>query len=131
MTINDEIEIGQPWPRDPFPWFKAYTGDILKGTMDMAADEFRAFMLLLFYYWQWGKLPETDQESSIVARMSVATWRKKSEKILRSLKATISSENANAASLAQQRKDAIELSNKRAEAGRKGGLKHTQLKAVA
>jgi uncharacterized protein YdaU (DUF1376 family) len=116
---SDVVEKGQPWPRGPNPWFKFYAGDILKGTMDMTAEEFGAYVLLLTHYWQHGALPDTEEDFRRVTRASVKNWRKQSKKILARLKSSLSAEND--AGIIAQREAAIALSGVRAKAGRKGG----------
>ena len=62
------IEAGEPWPRDVYPYFEHWEGEIMKATTDMRPDEFGAFMRLIGYYWHHGKLPAKD-DFHIVARL--------------------------------------------------------------
>ena len=132
VAINDSLGIDtqSAWPKKPFHWFKLCAGDILKGTMDMKADEFGAHVLLLIHYWSHGRLPETDDECAFVARMEKRRWRASRQKILARVAAECSQDarhrdddedEPNKLSLSAQRAAMLKLSKERAEFGRKGG----------
>src|SRR2546423_159816 len=76
----DQTRNGQE-PRRPYPYFSFFVGDVAKRTMDMNATEFGAYMLLVMFYWEHGRLP-ADGDAPLVTRLDRKTWRRISRKVL-------------------------------------------------
>lgn len=59
-----------------FPRINLHTGDYLKLTGHLRAADHGAFLLLVFYYWANGKLPQEDEQLRTIARMDSREWKK-------------------------------------------------------
>ncbi len=58
------------------PYFKFYTGDFTKDTMDFSAEQIGAYTLLLIHMWNSdGWVSNNEQKLARVARMSVKKWK--------------------------------------------------------
>ena len=55
-------------------WMPIYTGDVLAETASLSTDEFGAYILLLFAYWQAGDLPQDDVRLARIARLDPGRW---------------------------------------------------------
>ncbi|WP_123149823.1 DUF1376 domain-containing protein [Mesorhizobium delmotii] len=55
-------------------WMPIYTGDVLAETASLSTDEFGAYILLLFAYWQAGDLPQDDVRLARIARLDLERW---------------------------------------------------------
>ena len=109
-------------------WFPLYVGDILADTMDFEADEFGAYMFLLLHYWsKQGPITSKPSDLRKICRLSPHRFTKISSKILQKfiLKNGKYLHNRMDREIAK----AVEISNKRAEAGRAGGVANAQASA--
>jgi uncharacterized protein YdaU (DUF1376 family) len=72
---------GNQEPQRPYPYFNFFVGDVAKRTMDMNATEFGAYMLLVMFYWEHGRLP-AEEDAPLVTRLDRKAWRRVSKKVL-------------------------------------------------
>lgn len=103
-------------------WMPLYIGDYLSDTMRLTTVQHGAYMLLLMEYWKSGPLVDDDAELAGITKMDAKSWTKIAASIRRFF--TVGDDGR----LHQKRVDlerqkAIELSEKRRQAGARKGSK--------
>nr|WP_232845866.1 DUF1376 domain-containing protein [Aurantimonas marina] len=56
------------------PFISQSCGDVLAETAHLSAEEFGAYQLLTFAFWQHGALPDDDQRLARIARVTPERW---------------------------------------------------------
>lgn len=65
-------------------WMKVFPGDYYRNTTHLTTIEHGAYWLLWLYAWEHdGFLPGSDEEISVVTKLSVPEWRKLKNKLLK------------------------------------------------
>jgi uncharacterized protein YdaU (DUF1376 family) len=98
-------------------WMPLYVADYLADTGELSTLEHGAYMLLIMHYWSKGGLPNDDQKLARITRLSPKEWQAVRD-TLASLFGPEWSHKRIDAELAK----AEEKHERRAEAGRKGGM---------
>src|SRR5437763_14671205 len=85
MSTSDapEIQLKSPLEiKKQLPWFQFFVGDTARRTQDMDAREFGAYMLLLMYHWEHGRLP-AEKDMRRVSRVDNSkAWSEMKEKVV-------------------------------------------------
>jgi uncharacterized protein YdaU (DUF1376 family) len=65
------------------PFMQLFVGDMVGDTLDLTAEQFGAYLLILMRMWTaGGSLPDDDNKLATIARMSVKKWRAVSPNIM-------------------------------------------------
>lgn len=102
-------------------WMPFYPGDYLRDTAHLSTEAHGAYLLLIFHYWVHAKpIPDDDEQLSCITRLGIERWQKHAAII----RAFFVADNG---VLRHKRIDlelakALEISEARREAGRRGGL---------
>jgi uncharacterized protein YdaU (DUF1376 family) len=99
------------------PWMPLYIGDYLKDTMHLSTVEHGAYLLLIMHYWQNGGLPQEPIKLARIARMTKKEWDEIAETL-----AEMFSDGWRHKRIDGELSDAASKYERRAEAGRKGGM---------
>ena len=99
------------------PWMPLYVADYLADTGHLSAAEHGAYLLLIMHYWANGGLPDDDRKLSRIARMDSTEWADARETI-----AGFFSDGWRHERIEKHLAEANAAYERRAEAGRKGGL---------
>lgn len=103
-------------------WMPMYWGDYLRDTGHLGTIEHGAYLLLIGHYWVTGKpLPDDDYQLRHIAKVSGHNW-KKIRNIIENL-FEIKDGYWFHARIEGELKRLVKISDLKAEAGRKGGLK--------
>lgn len=103
----------------PDSWMPFYVADYLGDTGHLSTEQHGAYCLLLFHSWRTGPLPDDDRQLAAIARMSYRKWNNNAA-ILRAFFVP-SPQGLTQARLEEERTKAVDLYNKRSNAGRRGG----------
>ena len=102
------------------PFMQLYVADYLGDTQHLTTEQHGAYLLLLMAMWRaGGSLPNDEAKLARIARMSAAKWRKVGGDIMDLL--DVEGEHVTQKRLAEEYEKAREKSEKRSEAGSKGG----------
>jgi uncharacterized protein YdaU (DUF1376 family) len=99
------------------PWMPLYVGDYLADTAHLRAFQSGGYLHLIMHYWRTGGLPDDDSQLAAIARMTPEEW-KDNKALLQSFFYDGWKHKRIDAELAE----AEEKYNRRASAGRKGGI---------
>ena len=109
-------------------WMPLYIGDYLADTADLTTEEHGAYLLLMMHYWKTGPLPADPNRLKNICKMSKykffqffdgpfqKLFSKRNEKYFHKR-------------LDKEMAKATEISQKRAEAGRRGGVANAKAKS--
>lgn len=106
-------------------WFPFYVGDYLSGTLTFTTEEHGAYILLLLHYWSnQGPITSDPRELKNICKLSKHKFSKSCALILKKF----SLQNGKYFHVRMDREiaKAVELSNKRAAAGKAGGEANAQ-----
>ncbi len=99
------------------PWMPLWIGDFIADTAHLNAAETGAYLLLIMHYWTTGGLPTDERQLARIARMTPRQWNA-SFQCLKSL----FSEGWKHARIESELATAQEKYEKRASAGKRGGI---------
>lgn len=99
-------------------WMPFYIGDYRRDTPHLSAAQHGAYLLLIFYYWQQGSLPDDDEQLARIASMTPAEWKKNRPVIRAFFKDGWRHDRINV-----EIQNAVEQYEKRSKAGIKGNEK--------
>ena len=106
-------------PKAP-PSFQFYPSDFISGTLHLEHQAIACYLLLLCFQWMHGKLPSNIDKLARICRLEYAefppVWGEIADKFVETGDGYLINER-----LENTRNKAFELSEKRAESGRKGG----------
>lgn len=97
------------------PWMPVYCAETVFETAHLSAAETGGYLLLTLHYWRDGSLPDDDRALARLARMTGAQWRKSKAAI-----AALFNDGWRHDRIDAERKGAVDVSEKRAAAGRLG-----------
>lgn len=100
-------------------WMPLYIGDYLADTGHLTAQEHGAYLLLLMHHWKNGPLPSSEKELQLISKIIAPQWCKIWPRLKRFFDET--PEGFVQKRLMKEKKHQLEISAKRAAAGKKGG----------
>ena len=109
------------------PWMPLYVGDFLADTAHLETIEIGAYLLLICHYWRTGPLPADEARLRNICRLSRHNFSKSKGVILKFF--VLENEKYLHKRIDREIAKAVEISNKRAEAGRAGGVANAQASA--
>jgi len=99
-------------------WMPLYVGDYLGDTGHLTTTQHGAYLLLMMHYWRKGELPSDDKQLCAIAKLPLRIWVDNRETLQAFFYDGWKHKRIDA-ELAKMEK----VSNKRAEAGYKGGIR--------
>lgn len=102
-------------------WMPLYIADYLADTTHLSATEHGAYLLLIMHYWTNGGLPDDDKRLARIARLSAKEWAE-AKPILQEFFV----DGWRHSRIEQEMLTAHEKYEKRAAAGKKGGIAKAQ-----
>lgn len=99
-------------------WMPLYIGDYLADTGHLTTTQHGAYLLLLMHYWRKRGLPADDKQLAAIAKLPLRIWLDTKETIQ-----AFFHEGWKHSRIESELARRAEVSNKRAEAGAKGGAK--------
>lgn len=99
-------------------WMPLYVGDYLGDTGHLTTTQHGAYLLLLMHYWRKGELPDDDKQLAAITKLPLRLWMD-SRETLQAFFFDGWKHKRMEAEIAKME----QVSNKRAAAGRTGGLK--------
>ena len=99
-------------------WMPIYIGDYLADTGHLSTTQHGAYLLLLMHYWRKRELPEDDKQLAAIAKLPLRIWLDSKETIQ-----SFFFDGWKHKRIEAELQRRAEVSNKRAEAGAKGGAK--------
>lgn len=97
-------------------WMPFYTADYLAGTTHLSRAQHGSYLLLIIHYWNKGGLPDDDRLLARITKMTDREWRAE-----KAILAEFFSEGWRHPRIEKEREKAQQKSDKRAEAGARGG----------
>ena len=104
------------------PWMPLYCADYLADTAHLTAAESGAYLHLIMHYWLKGGLPKDDAQLARIAKMKPREWAEARSTIVSFFKDDWRHDR-----IERELKDAAEAYDRRAKAGRKGGIAKAML----
>jgi uncharacterized protein YdaU (DUF1376 family) len=102
------------------PWMPLYVGDYLAGTGHLTVRQHGQYLLMLMHHWRNGPLPDDDHQLAQIARSDPRSFHRHDRVILRAMFVS-TPDGLVQPRLMKERAHIAEVSEKRAEAGRRGG----------
>jgi uncharacterized protein YdaU (DUF1376 family) len=99
-------------------WMPIYIGDYLADTGHLTTTQHGAYLLLLMHYWRKRELPADDKQLAAIAKLPLRIWLDSKETIQ-----AFFHDGWKHARVEEELQRRAVVSNKRAEAGAKGGAK--------
>lgn len=107
-------------------WMPLYVGDYLAATTGLNTTQHGAYLLLLIHAWKnEGRLPNCDRTLATITKLSLKKWREHAPVLLPFF--VIDDEGLSHKRVAAERGRAKEISDKRREAGARGGRPKKQM----
>jgi uncharacterized protein YdaU (DUF1376 family) len=103
-------------------WMPLYIGDYLADTMELNGPEHGAYLLLLMHYWRNGPLVDDDAKLASIAKTDLRLWRKSIGPTVRAFFALNGDGRLHQKRADIERSHVSDVSAKRSEAGRAGGI---------
>lgn len=102
------------------PWFKFYPGDFMTETATLTMEQLGGYVMMLNTQWLHGCVPEDEAELATMARVTLGRWRKRiAPKVMRFFE-QLPGGGLVQRKLREMRDETLALSDKRADAGRRG-----------
>lgn len=101
------------------PWYRWYPGDYLQDTLHLTLAQDALYRRLLDALWIYGPLPDEPKYLARICRVDVRQVRASRDAILRMM--CVTDGIIDHPKIREQREQLAEISEKRAESGRKGG----------
>ena len=108
------------------PWMPLYAGDYLRDTGRLSTLQHGAYLLLIMDYWINNGLPDDDEQLARIARMSDREWRAN-----RAALAQFFTDGWKHKRIEKELAEAEEAYERRAQAGKKGGIARSRGKQCA
>ena len=99
------------------PWMPLYVGDYLGDTGHLTTAQHGAYLLLMMHYWRKGDLPDDDRQLSKITKLPLRTWCE-----YRTTLQDFFYEGWKHKRIDAELAKMLQVSQKRAIAGQKGGL---------
>lgn len=108
------------------PWMPLYVGDYLKKTSRLTTEGHGAYLLLIIDYWSAGAPPDDDTQLAAITRLSVDAWLRLRPAVESFF--TIEAGRWRHARVEEEIADADAKYERRAKAGRSGGIASSKVK---
>ena len=99
------------------PWMPLYVGDYLGDTGHLTTSQHGAYLLLMMHYWRKGELPDDDRQLAKITKLSLKTWCRHRPVLQQFFHSGWRHKRIDT-----ELHRMLLISEKRAEAGQKGGL---------
>jgi uncharacterized protein YdaU (DUF1376 family) len=99
------------------PWMPLYVGDYLGDTGHLTTGQHGAYLLLMMHYWRKGELPDDDRQLAKITKLPLKTWSDYRPVLLPFFHDGWKHKRIDA-----ELERMVHVSEKRASAGKKGGL---------
>jgi uncharacterized protein YdaU (DUF1376 family) len=107
-------------------WMPIYIGDYLADTGHLTTTQHGAYLLLLMHYWRKLRLPDDDKQLAAIAKLPLRIWLDSKETIQ-----AFFHEGWKHKRIESELQKRLDVSNKRAEAGARGGKSRSGQEAIA
>lgn len=108
------------------PWFPFYVGDYLSDTGNLCTTEHGAYLLLILHYWQHSGLPSDEEELAAICRLTMPEWEKARRRLSK-----LFQDGWRHKRIDLELSRAAEKYEKRAAAGKRGGIAKAKAKQTA
>jgi len=98
-------------------WMPLYVGDYLGDTGHLTTTQHGAYLLLMMHYWRKGELPDDDRQLAKIAKLPLRHWRD-----CRAVLQEFFQDGWKHKRIETELQRMTRVSEKRAEAGQKGGV---------
>lgn len=107
-------------------WMPIYIGDYLADTGHLTTTQHGAYLLLLMHYWRKLGLPDDDKQLAAIAKLPLRIWLDSKETLQ-----AFFHEGWKHKRIESELQKRLDVSNKRAEAGARGGKSRVGQEAIA